>query len=84
MTNLFGFQISDLRSAPHRRGFLHSLEEKGYLRSSNTQANNHTDSTGPLLQGRKAMKSAKVKVRELFSEIFEDEETDQSAERRKL
>jgi PadR family transcriptional regulator, regulatory protein PadR len=63
---------------------LHNLEEKGYLHSSEER-------TGKQLRrvyratpmGRKAMKAAKAKVRELFSEIFETEEKGKLAQRRK-
>jgi len=55
---------------------LHSLEEKDYLRSSEERTGKQSRRLYRATpKGRKAMKSAKVKVRELFSEIFEDEET---------
>jgi DNA-binding PadR family transcriptional regulator len=55
---------------------LHGLEEKGYLRSSGEgdgrQARRVYRATP---KGRKALAAAKVKVRELFSELLEDEPT---------
>jgi DNA-binding PadR family transcriptional regulator len=53
---------------------LHGLEERGYLRSSEEiglRQSRRVYRATP--KGRKAMASAKVKVRELFSELLEDE-----------
>lgn len=58
---------------------LHGLEERGYLRSSGKSAGGQARreySATP--KGRKAMIAAKVKVRELFSELLEDEHSDDS------
>ena len=53
---------------------LHRLEKKGYLRST---AERHGKSTRKLYQatplGRKALRAAKVKVRELFGELIENQ-----------
>jgi DNA-binding PadR family transcriptional regulator len=52
---------------------LHSLERKGYLRSSeerNGRWARKVYCATPL--GRKALEAAKEKVRELFGELFED------------
>ena len=53
---------------------LHSLEKKGYLRSERER---HGNSFRTLYRatplGRKALKAAKVKVRELFGELIEGE-----------
>src|SRR5262245_38003189 len=53
---------------------LHGLEEKGYLRSSGggggRQARRVYRATP---KGRKALAAAKIKVRELFSELLEEE-----------
>ena|GEM_PF-150939 len=54
---------------------LHGLEEKGYLRSteeSNERRSRRVYRATP--KGRRALIEAKVKVRELFSELLEDEE----------
>jgi DNA-binding PadR family transcriptional regulator len=53
---------------------LHSLEKKGYLKSSNQRSGR----TGKRVyratpKGRRALNSAKNKVRELFSELFEED-----------
>jgi DNA-binding PadR family transcriptional regulator len=53
---------------------LHNLEEKGYLRSVAERAGKQSRRFYRATpKGRKAMRAAKAKVRELFSEIFEDE-----------
>jgi PadR family transcriptional regulator, regulatory protein PadR len=53
---------------------LHSLEKKGYLHSERER---HGNSFRTLYRatplGRKALKAAKVKVRELFGELIEGE-----------
>lgn len=52
---------------------LHGLEEKGYLRSYNKRIGNRSRRiyrATPL--GRKALETAKGKVHELFSELFEE------------
>ncbi len=54
---------------------LHRLEQKGYLRSSqkrNGKSVRKMYNATPL--GRKALKDAKVKVRELFGELIENRE----------
>lgn len=53
---------------------LRSMEHKGYLRSTHERSGRwarRVYRATPL--GRKALGAAKVKVRELFSELFEDE-----------
>lgn len=58
---------------------LHSLEERGYLRSSGKSAGGQARREYRATpKGRKAMTSAKVKVRELFSELLEDEHPEDS------
>jgi PadR family transcriptional regulator, regulatory protein PadR len=53
---------------------LHGLEEKGYLRSSEEDSGRQPRRVYRATpKGRKALASAKEKVRELFSELFEDE-----------
>jgi DNA-binding PadR family transcriptional regulator len=53
---------------------LHGLEEKGYLSSSEeTGLRQSRRVYRATSKGRKAMAAAKVKVRELFSELLEDE-----------
>jgi PadR family transcriptional regulator PadR len=52
---------------------LHGLEKKGYLRSTEQRIGKSTRKiyrATPL--GRKALKAAKVKVRELFGELIEN------------
>ena len=53
---------------------LHRLEKKGYLRSSKERSGKSTRKmyTATSL-GRKALKAAKVKVRELFGELIENQ-----------
>lgn len=54
---------------------LHRLETKGYLRSTeqrNGKSRRKVYRATPL--GRKALKAAKVKVRELFGELIEEKE----------
>jgi PadR family transcriptional regulator PadR len=53
---------------------LHSMEEKGYLRSTSRVVDgksrrNYTITT----RGRRALSAAKEKVSELFGELFEDD-----------
>ena len=65
-----GYRISPGTLYP----LLHGLEEKGFLRSSehrNGKSLRKVYRTTPL--GRKALLSAKDKVRELFSELIGDE-----------
>jgi len=53
---------------------LHGLERKGLLRSKESMANGHSRRlyrATPL--GRKILKAAKVKVHELFGELFEED-----------
>jgi PadR family transcriptional regulator PadR len=53
---------------------LHGLEEKGYLRSSEEGSGRQPRRVYRATpKGRKALAGAKVKVRELFSELLEDE-----------
>ncbi len=53
---------------------LHGLEEKGYLRSSEEEGGRQPRRVyRATAKGRKALAGAKVKVRELFSELLEDE-----------
>jgi len=53
---------------------LHGLEEKGYLRSSEERGGKQPRRVYRATpKGRKALVAAKVKVRELFSELLEDE-----------
>lgn len=53
---------------------LHGLEEKGYLRSSEEDGGRQPRRVYRATQkGRKALAGAKEKVRELFSELLEDE-----------
>ena len=52
---------------------LHSLEERGYLRSSGKSAGGQSRREYRATpKGRKALTAATVKVRELFSELLED------------
>jgi len=54
---------------------LHGLEEKGYLRSSEEGSGRQPRRVYRATQkGRKVLDSAKEKVRELFSELLEDEQ----------
>jgi PadR family transcriptional regulator, regulatory protein PadR len=65
-----GYKISPGTLYP----LLHGLEKKGYLKSVDTRSGKSFRKVywaTPL--GRKALKAAKVKVRELFGEIIEDE-----------
>ena len=56
---------------------LHGLEEKGYLRSSEEGGGRQPRRVYRATpKGRKALAGAKVKVRELFSELLEDEHPD--------
>jgi DNA-binding PadR family transcriptional regulator len=53
---------------------LHGLEEKGYLRSTGESRGRHSRRVYRATpKGRRALAAAKVKVRELFSELLEDE-----------
>ena len=53
---------------------LHSLERKGYLRSSVRRDGRATRRTyRATALGRRVLGDAKVKVRELFGELFEEE-----------
>jgi PadR family transcriptional regulator PadR len=54
---------------------LHGLEEKGYLRSSEEDSGRQPRRVYRATpKGRKALAGAKVKVRELFSELLEDDQ----------
>jgi PadR family transcriptional regulator, regulatory protein PadR len=63
---------------------LHNLEKKGYLRSSEarSEGNNIRRVYRATPAGRKALQDAKAKVRELFSEIFEEEERHEPRKKR--
>lgn len=62
---------------------LHGLEEKGYLRSSEENGGRQSRRVYRATpKGRKALAGAKVKVRELFSELLEDERSEGSALRK--
>jgi len=53
---------------------LHGMEAKGYLRSSEKRTGRATRRFyRATAKGRKALTSAKDKVRELFGELFEDD-----------
>lgn len=52
---------------------LHTMEQKGYLRSIEERSGKSVRRVYRATPaGRRALKSAKVKVRELFGELFED------------
>jgi PadR family transcriptional regulator len=68
-----GYQLSPGTLYP----LLHGLEEKGYLRSSEEGGGRQPRRVYRATpKGRKALAGAKVKVRELFSELLEDERPD--------
>lgn len=51
---------------------LHAMEQKGYLRSSRHQPGRHVRRVYRITPaGRRALAEAKVKVQELFGELFE-------------
>jgi PadR family transcriptional regulator, regulatory protein PadR len=51
---------------------LHGMEQQGYLRSRSTQANGRTRRVYRVTRaGRKALVTARKRVRELFGEMFE-------------
>jgi PadR family transcriptional regulator PadR len=53
---------------------LHGLEKKGHLRSREEWINGHRRRTyRATAAGKKALRSAKGKVRELFGELFEED-----------
>jgi PadR family transcriptional regulator, regulatory protein PadR len=53
---------------------LHGLEAKGYLRSTKEQGGKHNRRVYRATpQGRRALRAAKQKVRELWGELLEDE-----------
>lgn len=53
---------------------LHSMEEKGYLRSTSRIVDGKTRRNYLITaKGRGALSAAKEKVRELFGELFEDD-----------
>lgn len=63
-----GYQLSPGTLYP----MLHRLESKGYLRSHVKQAGRRGRRVYRITPaGRRALKDAKVKVRELFGELFE-------------
>lgn len=52
---------------------LHKLERKGYLRSRQERDGKHARRVYDITDdGRAALREAKVKVKELFGELFED------------
>jgi DNA-binding PadR family transcriptional regulator len=53
---------------------LHGLEEKGYLKSSIESGGRARRVYRATARGRKVLAAAREKVRELFGELFEDEE----------
>ncbi|MBS1789732.1 MAG: helix-turn-helix transcriptional regulator [Acidobacteria bacterium] len=58
---------------------LHGLEERGYLQSSGKSAGGQVRREYRATpKGRKAMTAARVKVRELFSELLEDKQHEDS------
>jgi PadR family transcriptional regulator PadR len=62
---------------------LHGLEEKGYLSSSEESGLRQSRRVYRATpKGHKAMAAAKLKVRELFSELFEDERPENGLPRR--
>lgn len=62
---------------------LHGLEEKGYLRSSEEGGGRQPRRVYRATQkGRKALAAAKLKVRELYSELLEDEPPENGLPRR--
>lgn len=53
---------------------LHGMEKKGYLKSSKEQVEQRIRRVYRITpRGRNALSTARVKVRELFGELFEDE-----------
>lgn len=55
---------------------LHGLEEKGYIRSTNEREGKRSRKVyRATAAGRKALKTAKIRVRELFGELFEEGES---------
>ena len=65
-----GYQLSPGTLYP----ILHRMEDKGYLKSEKEQVSGKIRRIYKITpQGRKALKAAKEKVRELFGELFEDE-----------
>ena len=52
---------------------LHGLERKGYLRSSAARGANARRVYRATAAGRRALRDAKRKVRELFGELFEND-----------
>src|SRR5215831_10397532 len=53
---------------------LHGLEREGYLRSFEQRNGRHARRLyQATAKGRRALREAKAKVRELFAELFEDE-----------
>ena len=63
-----GYEISPGTLYP----MLHALEMKGYLRSSQTRVNRRLRRVYHITRrGRAALGAAKIKVQELFGELFE-------------
>lgn len=66
--NRHGYKLSPGTLYP----ILHGLEEKGYLRSSKERSGKELRRFyRATAKGRKALKTAKVKVQELFGELLE-------------
>ena len=65
-----GYRLSAGTAYP----LLHGLERKGHLKSSRKRRGKHSRRVYRATPaGRKALAAAKEKVRELFSELFEDD-----------
>jgi PadR family transcriptional regulator PadR len=66
----YGYRLSPGTLYP----ILHGLEHKGYLRSKEKREGRHVRRFYRATPaGRRALEAAKVKVRELFGELFEEE-----------
>ena len=63
-----GYRISPGTLYP----ILHSMEERGLLRSARRAAANQRRIYRATPEGRKALAAAKQRVRELFAELFEE------------
>jgi len=65
-----GYKISPGTLYP----ILHGLEKRGYLKSSEVRSGKSSRRVyGITASGRRALKTAKKRVRELFGELIEDE-----------
>jgi len=61
-------------AAPNGRQLTHGLESKGYLRSFHKRGEQRARRIyRATATGRKALEAAKLKVKELVGELFEDE-----------